>query len=147
MIRRPPRSTRTDTLFPYTTLFRSSCAPCDRQRGGETAGAAHRDIDPEHAAAERLHATRPMPRPTAVGRRPGTGADHWRHGIGQRLDRKIARDRLCHDALVEIGGGAQRYPLQPPQRERGEAEHRERDEPFDQRETVFGGKPSKSEAI
>src|SRR3546814_8241654 len=35
MIRRPPRSTRTDTLFPYTTLFRSaarwagrSCAAC-----------------------------------------------------------------------------------------------------------------------
>src|SRR3546814_14730832 len=26
MIRRPPRSTRTDTLFPYTTLFRSWCA-------------------------------------------------------------------------------------------------------------------------
>src|SRR3546814_7681379 len=30
MIRRPPRSTRTDTLFPYTTLFRSDalCALC-----------------------------------------------------------------------------------------------------------------------
>src|SRR3546814_7702947 len=27
MVRRPPRSTRTDTLFPYTTLFRSP-APC-----------------------------------------------------------------------------------------------------------------------
>src|SRR3546814_6853594 len=27
MIRRPPRSTRTDTLFPYTTLFRSP-VPC-----------------------------------------------------------------------------------------------------------------------
>src|SRR3546814_14905581 len=27
MIRRPPRSTRTDTLFPYTTLFRSSYDP------------------------------------------------------------------------------------------------------------------------
>src|SRR3546814_12565125 len=26
MIRRPPRSTRTDTLFPYTTLFRSMAA-------------------------------------------------------------------------------------------------------------------------
>src|SRR3546814_11326259 len=26
MIRRPPRSTRTDTLFPYTTLFRSSAS-------------------------------------------------------------------------------------------------------------------------
>src|SRR3546814_12336554 len=29
MIRRPPRSTRTDTLFPYTTLFRSRAAPDD----------------------------------------------------------------------------------------------------------------------
>src|SRR3546814_2427116 len=27
MIRRPPRSTRTDTLFPYTTLFRSRHGP------------------------------------------------------------------------------------------------------------------------
>src|SRR3546814_5022511 len=31
MIRRPPRSTRTDTLFPYTTLFRSH--RCDRREG------------------------------------------------------------------------------------------------------------------
>src|SRR3546814_5590871 len=30
MIRRPPRSTRTDTLFPYTTLFRSR--PCPERR-------------------------------------------------------------------------------------------------------------------
>src|SRR3546814_3419295 len=29
MIRRPPRSTRTDTLFPYTTLFRSSYKDMD----------------------------------------------------------------------------------------------------------------------
>src|SRR3546814_19750155 len=29
MIRRPPRSTRTDTLFPYTTLFRSAYAGAD----------------------------------------------------------------------------------------------------------------------
>src|SRR3546814_16097409 len=29
MIRRPPRSTRTDTLFPYTTLFRSWARPDD----------------------------------------------------------------------------------------------------------------------
>src|SRR3546814_8747856 len=34
MIRRPPRSTRTDTLFPYTTLFRSRgrTSPCGRAR-------------------------------------------------------------------------------------------------------------------
>src|SRR3546814_7691531 len=30
MIRRPPRSTRTDTLFPYTTLFRSGLTKQDR---------------------------------------------------------------------------------------------------------------------
>src|SRR3546814_8699205 len=51
MIRRPPRSTRTDTLFPYTTLFRSTNPPplsnwpeisnvqliCDSQGDGCTA--------------------------------------------------------------------------------------------------------------
>src|SRR3546814_2973696 len=37
MIRRPPRSTRTDTLFPYTTLFRSRVDPC-APRGSALAG-------------------------------------------------------------------------------------------------------------
>src|SRR3546814_5455155 len=32
MVRRPPRSTRTDTLFPYTTLFRSPSASTARAR-------------------------------------------------------------------------------------------------------------------
>src|SRR3546814_20021420 len=36
MIRRPPRSTRTDTLFPYTTLFRSTYATLrSQERGGK----------------------------------------------------------------------------------------------------------------
>src|SRR3546814_8591181 len=34
MIRRPPRSTRTDTLFPYTTLFRSPDGPLFREPDG-----------------------------------------------------------------------------------------------------------------
>src|SRR3546814_12015252 len=33
MFRRPPRSTRTDTLFPYTTLFRSSLSRYKLRRG------------------------------------------------------------------------------------------------------------------
>src|SRR3546814_18691900 len=41
MIRRPPRSTRTDTLFPYTTLFRS----------GQSRGAALPDYLPGEGAA------------------------------------------------------------------------------------------------
>src|SRR3546814_7720567 len=32
MIRRPPRSTRTDTLFPYTTLFRSRLDAAEEKR-------------------------------------------------------------------------------------------------------------------
>src|SRR3546814_6190717 len=32
MIRRPPRSTRTDTLFPYTTLFRSTVSRSETAR-------------------------------------------------------------------------------------------------------------------
>src|SRR3546814_4967044 len=52
MIRRPPRSTRTDTLFPYTTLFRSyprDRGPCGRdhpsapdRRAGRSLSGAHR---------------------------------------------------------------------------------------------------------
>src|SRR3546814_7593700 len=37
MIRRPPRSTRTDTLFPYTTLFRSGAHCAVRLRGQRSA--------------------------------------------------------------------------------------------------------------
>src|SRR3546814_8224326 len=60
MIRRPPRSTRTDTRFPYTTLFRS--------HGRTRARARHRRQDPQnverHGAdgpADRFD--RPRPRP------------------------------------------------------------------------------------
>src|SRR3546814_3422178 len=61
MIRRPPRSTRTDTLFPYTTLFRSDLdgiVGIERllQQGGD-AGLRFRAIlvaaDPDRLAAER----------------------------------------------------------------------------------------------
>src|SRR3546814_4884965 len=49
MIRRPPRSTRTDTLFPYTTLFRSEAVERQRHlhphdgRPGDTSGSRTQD--------------------------------------------------------------------------------------------------------
>src|SRR3546814_4364528 len=50
MIRRPPRSTRTDTLFPYTTLFRSK---------GRDAALCHRlaiaEVERQHLVAQRPH--------------------------------------------------------------------------------------------
>src|SRR3546814_19723973 len=47
MIRRPPRSTRTDTLFPYTTLFRSED---QRDKPGGRKGFSY---DPDHSQHER----------------------------------------------------------------------------------------------
>src|SRR3546814_1135446 len=38
MIRRPPRSTRTDTLFPYTTLFRSAFRRTTTSENSRTSG-------------------------------------------------------------------------------------------------------------
>src|SRR3546814_1633176 len=48
MILRPPRSTRTDTLFPYTTLFRSVHHPDRRlpDSGGHPVGESDRRADP-----------------------------------------------------------------------------------------------------
>src|SRR3546814_6404822 len=62
MIRRPPRSTRTDTLFPYTTLFRSL-----RRPRGRAARSGHRAARAGHGR------TRPRPARRA-GRRAGTRA-------------------------------------------------------------------------
>src|SRR3546814_7559780 len=50
MIRRPPRSTRTDTLFPYTTLFRSLHAQLHALRARRRAARQQR----RHRAAVRL---------------------------------------------------------------------------------------------
>src|SRR3546814_12665653 len=62
MIRRPPRSTRTDTLFPYTTLFRSGQMNARAihfhrlgvEIDGELAGADHRLRMPLGAADDRM---------------------------------------------------------------------------------------------
>src|SRR3546814_17662149 len=46
MIRRPPRSTRTDTLFPYTTLFRSTAPEAAASRP-EACAVRHNEHRPE----------------------------------------------------------------------------------------------------
>src|SRR3546814_5546125 len=54
MRRRPPRSTRTDTLFPYTTLFRSIRLVLKGDRRVDQQGAEHRREQPLRDAARRL---------------------------------------------------------------------------------------------
>src|SRR3546814_6217175 len=74
IIRRPPRSTRTDTLFPYTTLFRSARRPSIRIRAASS------------SLGERLRAILPWPAAsTARHRRSSSPADiapawDWRFG-------------------------------------------------------------------
>src|SRR3546814_20253567 len=85
MIRRPPRSKRTDTLVPYTTLFRRACARRDhdllvghrgRVAGGEDAGlrggAARVDLDLA-ARRERDRALEPL----GIGDEPDRAEDDF----------------------------------------------------------------------
>src|SRR3546814_17959221 len=67
MIRRPPRSTRTDTLFPDTTLFRSEPAHRVRVRSALLPG---RLAGPSRAAGDVPRGAAPPPRPPAGLRRP-----------------------------------------------------------------------------
>src|SRR3546814_17593851 len=58
MIRRPPRSTRTDTLFPYTTLFRSGCGGRHGPRligGGVSRPLPSSLVEVEHVARAHGH--------------------------------------------------------------------------------------------
>src|SRR3546814_18185875 len=69
MIRRPPRSTRADTLFPYTTLFRSELGgiheahvetarqmPPHLQQNARIAALAHGDLQPLAVPRQHHHA-------------------------------------------------------------------------------------------
>src|SRR3546814_5097142 len=80
MTRRPPRSTRTDTLFPYTTLFRS------RHRGA-AAPCRHLAVHPAPARARLRHDDHP----------DGTVALAWKRAarvLGQRGSRRSFQPQL-----------------------------------------------------
>src|SRR3546814_5426159 len=110
MIRRPPRSTRTDTLFPYTTLFRSSDAALLAVRNGlpqRAQGmrvpevkllAAHRDawrfanISPGDPLKAILCATDPVER--------------LRLAVGSASLTKAELSRVVADTLAQLRPGA-----------------------------------------
>src|SRR3546814_16468592 len=58
MIRRPPTSTRTDTLFPYTTLFRSTARVRDRRDEVTFRNPRHRAAEDRDLAAQEIAAAR-----------------------------------------------------------------------------------------
>src|SRR3546814_4401838 len=85
MIRRPPRSTRTDTLFPYTTLFRS---PACRHRGRS------------HAPARRLRALTGLIRDGPGKRRPR------QEGPATILEYRVRACRSWRPPFAFLGFGA-----------------------------------------
>src|SRR3546814_11883436 len=115
VIRRPPRSTRTDTLFPYTTLVRSLCGTlrnCREQGHAVAVVPAHIDV-----ADPCPHHARPVARADARGgmRKQRAGAEdvrHFRWAVGERVlqifggkvGRASGRERVCQ--YGEISGGA-----------------------------------------
>src|SRR3546814_17718284 len=90
MIRRPPRSTRTDALFPYTTLFRSHLARLDR---GDL------PADRDHGVAEAVDLALGL----ALGRLYHQGVGH-RERHGRRVEAVV--DEALGDVLDGDAAGA-----------------------------------------
>src|SRR3546814_1646452 len=91
MIRRPPRSTRTDTLFPYTTLFRSlPDPPLYRQRARRAAVGA-RDDDRPPRYARRQDRSLPPPRPCSSLSRRTVRSAELAGGVRRAGDRTARR--------------------------------------------------------
>src|SRR3546814_12666169 len=95
MIRRPPRSTRNDTLFPYTTRFRS-----DRQRDDELRLGRAAD-DARSRARDAVQISCPA-RPRKAHRQDfGAHAEHRRPAAARpKRDSRLGHARLM--ALVEL---------------------------------------------
>src|SRR3546814_7227277 len=92
MIRRPPRSTRTDTLFPYTTRFRSKT-----DRAGQRPGAAiaRHESQLDEAGGE----AGTLARDTHVREAGQIAADPDREPVDRRNDRHLARLEGARDTL------------------------------------------------
>src|SRR3546814_16930816 len=97
MLRRPPRSTRTATLFPYTPLFRAG-----------RDGAVHRRLAVGESRNARFLVGAAEAVPAMVGRRRSVGGRTQR--VKERMVRWLKRIALLVVALVvfEIGSASRR---------------------------------------
>src|SRR3546814_5180545 len=94
MIRRPPRSTRTDTLFPYTTLFRAL-------RPARLAGIAAVQDQPVMGVQQPLGRDHAHQRVLDRARRPA-GCDAG--AVADAEDMRVAGDRMRAEPLLRSEG-------------------------------------------
>src|SRR3546814_4008749 len=92
MIRRPPRATRTDTLFPYTTLFRS-------RQGDRLAGACGTGDQPVPVAEFRLQEDLALAGRQRRGRGDGLADENGVHRVASAGD---ARDSRSEEHTSEL---------------------------------------------
>src|SRR3546814_1666515 len=128
MIRRPPRSTRTDTLFPYTTLFRSLAQSAGAVPTGVRAGVRAAE-DAVSGAAGDDAGTAPDIRasvPGGDGGIAGAGAVAWPRFLSQRrfgTDRASRPRAGRHPDRGDVGDlrqGREADPRDHPARSRSE---------------------------
>src|SRR3546814_16141684 len=104
MIRRPPRSTRTDTLFPYTTLFRSQPELAARRMDAAVVFREYRNAVEE----DRLHRVLPGPqRQREIAERPEIGVQHQRRTF---VERGAHAKASCHDVTSDNMGQSTAAP-------------------------------------
>src|SRR3546814_16592905 len=99
MLRRPPRSTRTDTLFPYTTLFRAT-RPGPRQ-GASPGAASGEPPAPRSSSRCRLTATVPSVREAFCDEIPEADDDFLSRFAGYRIDAGVG---LLAEGLPIVAG-------------------------------------------
>src|SRR3546814_171734 len=105
MGRRPPRSTRTDTLFPYTTLFRSPVGGLDFEPRANQLAAERGvvKIAADDQAAFRPGIDEAVDDILGPPRLPFGEARRLHLGAGDRAD-AVRADRLVQAAAFEVGG-------------------------------------------
>src|SRR3546814_14783758 len=121
MTRRPPRSTRTDTLFPYTTLFRSggdreTARPAGREGKDRRPGTRRRARTDRADRRRRRHVdlwardrsgdrARGDQASDLRGRRQGAGASGGagiEHFVDPEIGRVPFRETVCHHGYILV---------------------------------------------
>src|SRR3546814_20069257 len=117
MIRRPPGSTRTDTLFPYTTLFRSPCSAGLRREVGELRAELDDALpdDPEAGAPGR-----------GAGKRAVVVAQPPEHQVGEAAAEHGSR----RDAATVVAADRQHPVVEPVEAGQVVVGHADPAEPF-----------------
>src|SRR3546814_4253332 len=113
MILRPPRSTRTDTLFPYTTLFRSDQAGPGGERALRRDGERHHPPGVARAAGEmRLAGRDHRGHPAKIGRAHVCTPVTNTHLVCRLLLEKNKLISHLHSGHKNIRPQASTYPIQ-----------------------------------